>query len=84
MKTILGILLMTTFAMAEGERINCTARTYFNHSVSGGQCYFSDEVMTGIESENPLRVNCAKLQVDCYKSPVESPEKAIETDGNTR
>jgi len=90
MKIILLVACLALPALAieatdqNGQRVNCQASTMFAHSTSMKNCGFNDEVMVGIDSVDPLRIRCARLQVRCDRPAVESPEKAIETDRDAR
>jgi len=74
MKTILLVACLSLPALAAHEigatdqndqRVNCQASTVFAHSTSMKNCGFNDEVMVGIDSVDPLRIRCARLQVRC-------------------
>lgn len=94
-KLSLGILLTVclspsyaAFQFKEKDSL-CTASTYLSHVVIGGKCYYSDEVMVGIEGTDPFRVRCARIQVTCnrdsgQREAREAEEKPIETDSDSR
>ncbi len=79
MKTILLILLFT-FSCGAIESVeettrpitNCQVMKWGTHQTSGGRCLFSDEVMTGIISVDPLIVQCSMLRVTCRENDKES------------
>ena len=57
------------------KRANCTVRVWLAHDVQGGRCYFSDEVMVGIKSLDPLVVRCGRVEVQCPKGNVDTSEE---------
>lgn len=78
-------LIISGVATAEAEKeppltvntdyVQCQVRPGFGHITSGGRCFYN-EVMTGIESTNPLMVRCADLQAQCTEHlKEETPEK---------
>ena len=84
MKTIFLAFVCVALPALATERANCQASTYFSHSVTGNSCIFNDEVMVGIDSIEPMRIRCARLQVNCTRPTEQSPEKTVETDSDAR
>lgn len=56
----------------------CQVRVGFGHTTSGGRCFSYDEVMTGIQSVDPLMIRCSRLEVTCRDSDGATAEKTQE------
>lgn len=70
MKALISALCLSTLAMANHHEVqvdgrSCNATTYLIQNVVGGQCRWSDQIMVGITSLDPLVIRCARLQVSC-------------------
>ena len=60
-------------------RPGCSVRVWSGQPRQGGRCLFSDEVMTGIRSIDPMIILCSRLDVQC-RDKVTGNEIPVETD----
>ncbi len=60
---------------AKGLPRGCSVYLWPGSQVSGGRCVFSDSVMTGIQSVDPLVIRCSRIEVRCTRPKSRPIEK---------
>lgn len=70
-----GAAERATEIRAKGLPRGCSVYLWPGSSVSGGRCVFSDSVMTGIQSVDPLTIRCSRLEVRCNRTKARPTEK---------
>jgi len=60
---------------AKGLPRGCSIYLWPGSPVSGGRCIFSDSVMTGIQTVDPLVIRCSRLEVRCTRAKARPTEK---------